>query len=420
MTRENGDGFKGINGGDQVDRTASIPSHLSLLITNDRDFLISPNGTQVKASDLAGKVIGLYFSANWYSPCRTFNKLLTKIYNELKQKFPTQFEVVFVSSDEDIDAFTTYFSTMPWLSIPFSDLNSKRELNKKFDIDGVPCLVILQPDREEESAVRDGVEFVYRFGAEGFPFSRQRLEELEAEEKERHDRQTLVKLLTNKDRDFLLGHPDPLPVNSLIGKTVGLYFSAQWCNPGVKFTSKLKPIYHRIKAALKQNKNDFEDFEIVFVSTDNNETGFNSHFETMPWPALPFGDPNINDLTKYFDIRGIPCLVIVGPDGKTVTKNGRNLVNLYKEDAYPFTSVKVELLEREMDEVAKNLPRTENHAGHRHELMLVSEGNGGGPFVCCDCEEQGSGWAYQCIECGYEVHLKCVRPVGQGPSISIS
>ncbi|KAL6977129.1 protein-disulfide reductase [Sarracenia purpurea var. burkii] len=58
----------------------------------------------------------------------------------------------------------------------------------------------------------------------------------------------------------------------------------------------------------------------------------------------------------------------------------------------------------------RRLPRSEKHAGHRHELTLVSEGSGRGPFICCDCEEQGSGWAYQCIDCGYEVHPKCVRP----------
>ncbi|KAL6195694.1 hypothetical protein ACLB2K_031312 [Fragaria x ananassa] len=62
-----------------------------------------------------------------------------------------------------------------------------------------------------------------------------------------------------------------------------------------------------------------------------------------------------------------------------------------------------------MDEEAKSLPRSVYHGGHRHELNLVSEGNGGGPFICCDCDEQRCGWAYQCLECGYEVHPKCVE-----------
>lgn len=83
-------------------------------------------------------------------------------------------------------------------------------------------------------------------------------------------------------------------------------------------------------------------------------------------------------------------------------------MNLYQENAYPFTEARIELLERRVDDESKNLPESVHHPGHRHEVRLVSEGNGGGAFICCDCDEQGSGWAYQCMECGYEVHTKCV------------
>lgn len=196
---------------------------------------------------------------------------------------------------------------------------------------------------------------------------------------------------------------------SLVGKTIGLYFSAKWCIPCVNFTPKLVTIYHKIKQTLSN-----EDFEIVFISSDRDQESFESYFATMPWLALPFGDSNLKHLAKYFDVIGIPCLVIIGPDGKTVTKQGRNLINLYQEQAYPFTGAKLEVLEKQMDEEAKNLPRSEFHAGHRHELNLVSDGTGGGPFICCDCDEQGSGWAYQCLECGYEVHPKCVKAVDRG------
>lgn len=204
-----------------------------------------------------------------------------------------------------------------------------------------------------------------------------------------------------------------VPVASLEGKTVGLYFSAQWCFPGVKFTSKLVSAYQKIKQELLE-KGD-EDFEIVFVSTDRDELSFNSFFETMPWLALPFNDPTIKNLTKHFDVQWIPSLIILGPDGKTVTKKGRNLVNLYQENAYPFTEARTALLEKQMDEAAKSLPKSDYHAGHRHELTLVSEGSGGGPYICCDCDEQGLGWAYQCMECGYDVHPKCMKPVEGAP-----
>ncbi|GAV75495.1 Thioredoxin_8 domain-containing protein [Cephalotus follicularis] len=386
-----------------------------LLASKDRDYLLSPTGTQVRVCDLEGKIIGLYFSANWYPPCRNFTEILVGVYEELKNN-GSNFEVVFISSDEDLHAFNNYHACMPWLSIPFSDLETKKSLNRKFDIEGIPSLIILQPDdNKDEAVLHDGVDLIYRYGPRVFPLTRKRLEELQEEERETHERQTLTSLLTNHDRDYLLGHPTSKQVSiaSLVGQTVGLYFSAQWCVPGVNFTPKLISVYQKIKRMVRGVVG--EDFEIVFVSSDKDEGEFESCFDTMPWLALPYGDPTIKNLTKHFDVRGIPCLVILGPDGKTVTKHGRHLINLYKENAYPFTEAKVELLERQMDEEAKNLPRSEYHVGHRHELTLVSEGTGGGPFICCDCDEQGSGWAYQCLECGYEVHPKCVRAGDHAP-----
>ncbi|KAJ0475287.1 putative protein-disulfide reductase [Helianthus annuus] len=373
----------------------------------------NPSHPKIKISDLEDKTVGIYFSANWYPQCQTFTKLLIQVYDQIQAKKDSKFEIIFVSSDEDLNAFNNFYqSYMPWLAIPFSDLETKKALNKRYDVEGIPCLVILQP-HDDASVLHDGVELIYRYGVDVYPFTNERLDELLRQEKEKHERQTLVNLLTNHDRDFVLAHSaskQVVSVSSLMGKTIGLYFSAQWCLPSHKFTPKLISIYQKIKQNITQQ--EFHgDFEIIYVSTDHNELEFKSSFRVMPWLALPFGDPTSKNLTKYFDIRGIPSLIIIGPDGKTVTNNGRSLINLYEEEAYPFTEARVELLEKQMDENAKNLPSVELHSGHRHELSLVSQGNGGGPFICCDCDEQGSGWAYQCLDCGYEVHTKCVRPV---------
>ncbi|KAK8705712.1 hypothetical protein V6N13_049306 [Hibiscus sabdariffa] len=382
----------------------------NLLASKDRDYLLSSTAeaVQVKISDLEGKVIGLYFSANWYPSCRNFNKLLVGVYEQLKSN-GCDFEIVFVSSDEDLGAFNGYRETMPWLSIPFSDLETKRALNRQFDVEGIPCLIILLPDG---STLHDGVELIYKYGVEAFPFTKEKLGGLQREERMKHESQTLANLLTNPGRDYLWNPTmtRKVPVDSLIGKTVGLYFSAQWCIPCAKFTPKLISIYHKIKQSLEE-QGCGRDFEIIFVSYDRDQSSFASYHGTMPWLALPFGDPTVRKLAKYFDVEGIPCLIIIGPDGKTVTKQGRNLMNLYQENAYPFTDAKLELLEKEKEEEAKRLPRIDYHEGHHHELTLVSEGNGGGPFICCDCEEQGSGWAYQCLGCGYEVHPRCMRAV---------
>ncbi|XP_068646753.1 probable nucleoredoxin 2 [Aristolochia californica] len=386
------------------------------LASKDKDLLVSSQGSQVDASALEGKVVGLYFSANWYPLCQQFTQVLASVYAHLKER-GAPFEIVFVSADENMEAFNSYRATMPWLAIPFSNLNPKKNLNRKYNIEGIPSLIILQPWDEEDELVRyDGVDLVYRYGARAFPFTKEKLKLLEDEEEEKHERQTLVNLLTNHSRDYLLANSSPkrVTVASLVGKTVGLYFSAQWCLPGLKFTPKLITVYHNIKQSLV-NEQD-QDFEIVLVSSDRDQSLFDLYYSSMPWLALPFGDPTIKNLTKYFDVQGIPCLVIIGPDGKTLTKQGRMLINLHLEKAYPFTQKQLESLEKQMEEEAKSFPRTESHEGHPHQLTLVTQGSGGGPFICCMCDEQGSGWAYLCLECGYEVHPRCVKAVSKHDS----
>ena len=176
---------------------------------SDNDFLY----VQVKICDLDGKVIGLYFGANWYPPCWNFTQALDGVYEQLKSS-GCNFEIVYVSSDEDADAFNDYHARMPWLAIPFSDLETKKALNRKFDVEGIPCLVILQPnDNKDDATLRDGVELIYRYGVRAFPFTKERLQRLQEEEREKHEKQTLISLLTNHDKDYLLGHPRPRQVS---------------------------------------------------------------------------------------------------------------------------------------------------------------------------------------------------------------
>ncbi|CAF1469182.1 unnamed protein product, partial [Rotaria sordida] len=51
------------------------------------------------------------------------------------------------------------------------------------------------------------------------------------------------------------------------GKVSGLYFSAHWCGPCRRFTTKLIEFYN----SHAKDKN----FEIIFISSDNDEESFN-------------------------------------------------------------------------------------------------------------------------------------------------
>jgi nucleoredoxin len=100
-------------------------------------------------------------------------------------------------------------------------------------------------------------------------------------------------------------------------KAVGIYFSAHWCPPCKGFTPKLAEMY---TSAFKA-----KGMEIVFVSWDRDQSSFDGYYKDMPWVAMPF-DLEKEKLNKKFKVSGIPNLVILGPDGSVITKDGREAV----------------------------------------------------------------------------------------------
>ena len=49
--------------------------------------------------------------------------------------------------------------------------------------------------------------------------------------------------------------------------------------------------------------------------------------QTVCVQALPYEDPRIREFSDMYEIRGIPSLVIVGPDGRVITLEGRSRVS---------------------------------------------------------------------------------------------
>lgn len=157
---------------------------------------------QVNVSELRGKTVALYFSASWCGPCRQFSPQLIEVYNELLSK--NDFEVVFVSADRDEESFNGYFSKMPWLAIPLSDSETKNRLDELFEVNGIPSLVILNGNGEVLSD--DGVSIITQYGAEGHPYTPERIKELKDEEERAKKEQTVSTVLVSKSRNFLISN----------------------------------------------------------------------------------------------------------------------------------------------------------------------------------------------------------------------
>ncbi|XP_010553606.1 PREDICTED: probable nucleoredoxin 1 [Tarenaya hassleriana] len=366
----------------------------SVLVTGSRDFVISRDGNTVPVSELEGKIIGLYFSVASYKPCTEFTGKLVEVYNKLKE-MGENFEVVMISLEDDEESFKQDFETMPWLSLPFNDKSSSK-LARHFMLSGLPMLVILGPDGKTRHP--NVVEAVEEYGVVAYPFTPEKFEELEAIARAKAEAQTLESLLVWDDLDYVLGKDGlKVRVSDLVGKHILLYFSAHWCPPCRGFTPKLVEVYKQIKAR-------DEAFELIFISSDRDQASFDEYYSEMPWLALPFGDPRKQSLARTFKVSGIPMLVALGPTGRTITTEARDLVGAHGADAYPFTQERLKEVEAKYDEMAKGWPEKVKHGLHEeHELELTRVRT----YMCDKCDEEGLIWSFHCDECDFDLHPKC-------------
>jgi nucleoredoxin len=107
---------------------------------------------------------------------------------------------------------------------------------------------------------------------------------------------------------------------TLAGKYVAVYHSAHWCPPCKLFTPKLVEFANAHKDKLA----------VVFVSYDKTAADMTNYMtETkMPWAAVPYKAPSGKKNAEENGVKGIPSLIVYGPDGTLLTKNGRDLAAL--------------------------------------------------------------------------------------------
>ncbi|CAF0809213.1 unnamed protein product [Rotaria sordida] len=325
---------------------------------------------QISTDQLNGKTVALYFSAHWCPPCRNFTPKLAQIFKELNKEVKDKLDIVFVSCDEDQASFDEYFKEMPWKALPYSDRDRSKTLGEKFDVEGIPALVVLSPTCEKITS--DGVEEVRaepNKAIDQWSQGKRLFWSREAREGEyvwegttcdichmsplvgsRHGcthQECDINLCetclpNNKHEHHLVEYFIPKKHYSLEAllksvpyllnpnneekietktmwendvKSVGFYFSAHWCPPCRGFTPKLAEIYKEAQATS-------HGCRIVFVSCDRDEESFNSYRKEMPWPAVPLNAGTL--LKAYFQYSGIPSLFIVSSDGQFLSRRGRD------------------------------------------------------------------------------------------------
>jgi len=374
----------------------------AIIGSDDRDFVCRNDGSKVSIESLSSnEAVLLYFSAHWCPPCRRFTPFLADLYKSLKEDGKAV-EVVFVSWDRGEEQFKEYFESMPWLAIPYEDDKARDSLTKQFKIDGIPSLLIFNGSGDVIS--EEGTELIGEYEKEGFPWTTERIEQLKQERIDKLNSMSLQDLLGSPGRDYVVSSTsgDQVPISELEqNETIGLYFSAHWCPPCRGFTPLLAEVYNKIKEEGKK-------FEIVFVSSDSDSDSWAEYFSEMPWLALPFDDRDAKQqLSKLYQVSGIPSLIFVNGAGHLVAEDGRSLVSKYREQGFPFTSERAEELGKEEEEKMAALPQAVKIEDHDCEIKLVPKVYSGG-YGCDVCGNFGSDWVYHCECCGWDAHPDCV------------
>jgi len=109
---------------------------------------------------------------------------------------------------------------------------------------------------------------------------------------------------------------------------VSLYFSAHWCPPCRGFTPTLAKVYKKVRG-------DDKKWDVIFVSSDRDQSSFDEYFQEMPWKAVPYANRELKaKLSKKFKVQGIPMLIHLDPKtGEILNTDGRTSVSSDQEGA---------------------------------------------------------------------------------------
>eukprot|EP00746_Dinoflagellata_sp_MGD_P168362 gnl/MRDRNA2_/MRDRNA2_99767_c0_seq1.p1 gnl/MRDRNA2_/MRDRNA2_99767_c0~~gnl/MRDRNA2_/MRDRNA2_99767_c0_seq1.p1 ORF type:complete len:215 (+),score=48.23 gnl/MRDRNA2_/MRDRNA2_99767_c0_seq1:34-645(+) len=116
---------------------------------------------------LKNDYIGLLFTASWSPPCKLFVPLLVESYKKIRQvKGDTSFEIVLVTHDRQEKDWKHFFATMPWVSLPWSDVAAANALKINFNVGQIPRLVIIGNDGNILMENARGGEHGFGFGCD--------------------------------------------------------------------------------------------------------------------------------------------------------------------------------------------------------------------------------------------------------------
>jgi len=105
-------------------------------------IVLDRKGNSISSEVLKGKYVGIYFSASWCGPCRSFTPELI----EFRNQHAKQFEVLLVGGDGSTREQEKYVKQykMPWYAM-INQSEAAKRASQTLGVEFIPCLVILDP-----------------------------------------------------------------------------------------------------------------------------------------------------------------------------------------------------------------------------------------------------------------------------------
>lgn len=126
---------------------------------------------------------------------------------------------------------------------------------------------------------------------------------------------------------------------------IGLYFSGKYCPYCSHFTPRLIEFYDEIKK-------EYNNFEIIFVSSDKTLDEFLNYYNDMPWYTLPYKKRDLKkELCNKFEVKTIPTLIFFNKNGNLIERNGKDFVDKYFYNIDKF----IEILNYKAFQIEDNL-----------------------------------------------------------------
>merc|ERR1712194_547058 len=98
---------------------------------------------------------------------------------------------------------------------------------------------------------------------------------------------------------------------------VGFLFGGYWCENCRSFAETLTELYNYVNT-------DHLKFQVVYINNDQNLETYDRFRQLMPWVSVKFTDQTLcHELREKYEIKSMPQLIILKPDGDIVTRTGR-------------------------------------------------------------------------------------------------